>query len=137
MIATSQSKAALANYQRESVMSATPAQLVTMLYGRLVLDLRRAEAAQLEENWAKASAELVHAQAIIAELSSSLRVDVWEGGERLLGVYTYVTRVLMDANIKRSVQHTREALGLLEPLHEAWKEAAAGLAAQATASSVA
>ncbi|MFC0680684.1 flagellar export chaperone FliS [Lysobacter korlensis] len=128
MIQTPQAKAALARYQSDSILSATPGQLVTMLYGRLVLDLRRAEAAQLEQDWVHASSELVHAQAIVAELSSALRPDVWEGGTQLLGIYTYATRLLVDANVKRDIEPTREALALLEPLKIAWDEAAATLA---------
>ncbi len=138
MTATPQSKAALAKYQRDSILSASPAQLITMLYGRLVLDIRRAEAAQAEQDWARASSELVHAQAIITELSSSLRPEIWAGGEQLLGIYTYATRLLIEANIERNAERTHEALVLLEPLKAAWDEAAVSLSGlQGAASSVA
>jgi flagellar protein FliS len=133
MIQTPQAKAALARYQTDSVLSATPAQLVTMLYGRLLLDLRRAEAAQLEQDWARASTELVHAQAIVAELSAALRPEVWEGGTQLLGIYTYATRLLIDANVQRDVERVREAVTLLEPLKSAWEAAAATVAGAPTA----
>lgn len=137
MITTQQSQAALARYQRESVLSATPAQLVTMLYGRLLLDLRRAEAAQLEQDWLRASAELLHAQRIVAELSSSLRPEVWAEGTRLLGIYTYATKLLIDANIKRQTAPLVEAIALLEPLKAAWEEAAVAVAEAQERSSVA
>jgi len=45
--------------------------------------------------------------------------------------------VLIDANIHRDVKHTREAVGILEPLRQSWHEAAAMLPAQSTARSAA
>ena len=92
------------DYLRETVLSATPAQLVTMLYDRLLLDLARAEAAQVEQDWAAASKHLVHAQDIVTELSSSLDVDAWAGGRELLAIYTYLGQRLIAANVGRAYQ---------------------------------
>lgn len=119
-----------AQYQRDAVLSASPARLVTMLYDRLLLDLGRAEAAQLAQNWPVASENLVHAQAIVSELTGSLRTDVWEGGENLKAIYTYVLTALMNANVSRNAATTRECIDLLEPLRQAWHEAAGQVAAQ-------
>ena len=118
-----------AAYNEQAVLSATPVQLVTMLYDRLMLDLGRAEQAQLVADWAGASEQLLHAQAIIAELSSSLKVDVWDGGEGLLAVYNYASTGLVTANVHHDVALTREVVGLLDPLRQAWHDAAASLQA--------
>jgi flagellar protein FliS len=118
-----------AAYNEQAVLSATPVQLVTMLYDRLMLDLGRAEQAQLVADWAGASEQLLHAQAIIAELSSSLKVDVWDGGEGLLALYNYTSTGLVTANVHHDVALTREVVGLLEPLRQAWHDAAASLQA--------
>jgi flagellar protein FliS len=122
-----------AQLNREAVLSATPVRLLTMLYDRLLLDLGRAEIAQNIEDWAVASENLLHAQAIVSELSSSLNVEVWEGGEGLFALYTYVSNALMSANIHRDVARTREAIALLEPLRQTWHEAAELLPAQTVA----
>jgi flagellar protein FliS len=114
-------------YVEQAVLSATPVQLVTMLYDRLLLDLARAERAQVGQEWATASEQLLHAQAILAELTSSLRVDVWDGGEGLLALYGYTSTALVNANVHRDVALTREVTGLLEPLRQAWHEAATSL----------
>lgn len=120
------SSAALRNqYLSDSILSASPARLLTMLYDRLLLDLGRAEAAQLGANWAVASENLVHAQAIIAELSASLKVDAWDGADGLLGLYNYASTALINSNIQRDARLTREAINLLEPLRQTWHEAAA------------
>lgn len=129
---TSYGNAAQRNqYLNESVLSAPPARLLTMLYDRLLLDLGRAEAAQDAANWSVASENLIHAQAIITELSSSLKTDVWEGADGLLGLYNYASTALINANIQRNPALTREAIDLLEPLRQAWHEAAAAVPAPA------
>jgi len=121
-------------YGREAVLSATPVRLLTMLYDRLLLDLGRAEAAQTGANWQVASENLLHAQAIVAELTSSLRVDLWDGGQDLQALYTYVSVSLVNANVHRDVALTRESITLLEPLRQAWHEAAALVPATGAAS---
>lgn len=112
------------DFLRESVLSATPAQLVTMLYDRLLLDLARAEAAQAEGAWATASTNLLHAQDIVAELSSSLDLDAWAGAPHLLAIYTYLSTQLIAANVERDIERTRECAALLGPLRWAWLAAA-------------
>lgn len=116
-------------YLADSVLSAPPARLLTMLYDRLLLDLGRAETAQQTANWPVASENLVHAQAIITELSSSLNTEAWDGADGLLGIYNYATTALINANIQRNPVLTREAIELLEPLRQAWHEAAAAIPA--------
>ncbi|MET1085879.1 MAG: flagellar export chaperone FliS [Arthrobacter sp.] len=111
--------------RRDAILSATPAQLVTMLYDRLLLDLLRAETAQNAADWPVASGNLLHAQAIIAELTASLDTTAWDGADNLLGIYNYVSSALVSANLHRDVDRTREAIRLLEPLQQTWHEAAA------------
>ena len=111
-------------YMADAVMAATPAQLLTMLYDRLLLDLQRAETAQRQEDWTTATPCLLHAQEIVAELMSSLRPEIWDGGPGLLALYAYVTQNLITANVRRDIGKTRECIVLLEPLRTAWHEAA-------------
>lgn len=114
-------------YNSDAILSASPVRLLTMLYDRLLLDLERAEAAHGQQDWQVASDNLLHAQAIIAELASSLKTDVWDGGETLLALYTYVSNALIAANVQRDVSRVREAISLLEPLRQGWHEAAGQL----------
>jgi flagellar secretion chaperone FliS len=118
-----------AAYGAEAVLSATPAQLVTMLYDRLMLDMHRAVAAQEQSDWAAAHEQLIHAQAIVSELSSTLRIDVWDGGEGLLALYNYASTSLVQANVHHDVEATRSTIALLEPLRQAWHEAATAMPA--------
>lgn len=116
---------ALNAFQREAILSASPARLLVMLYDRLMLDLARAESAQVAGAWEEAGKQLLHAQDIIAELAGSLEVSAWDGGEKLLGIYNYAGTAMMNANIYRNVELTRECSALLEPLRQSWHDAAA------------
>jgi flagellar protein FliS len=111
-------------YTRDAILSASPARLLTMLYDRLLLDLRRAEAAQHASDWQTASDNLLHAQDIVAELSATLRPGVWNGADGLRALYEYVRVALVNANIHRDPARTREAIALLTPLQVTWQAAA-------------
>ncbi|NUP73442.1 MAG: flagellar export chaperone FliS [Sinomonas sp.] len=123
-------------YSRDAILSASPERLLTMLYDRLVLDLRRAEIAQNAENWQGASDNLLHAQDILAELAATLKPGVWDGEDGLRGIYEYVRMALVNANIHRDPARTREAITLLEPLQQSWHAAAETLAAGERAATV-
>ncbi|POH73839.1 flagellar export chaperone FliS [Arthrobacter glacialis] len=125
MMTTPNRTKALNAYQRDAILSAPPARLLTMLFDRLLLDLARAETAQNAEDWETASENLLHAQDIISELSGSLKPELWDGADQLLGVYNYAGSTLLQANIQRDRLLTQECIALLEPLRLAWHEAAA------------
>ncbi|MDD7960741.1 flagellar export chaperone FliS [Microbacterium thalli] len=110
-------------YLEETILSASPARLVTLLFDRLLLDVERGEAAQRAGEWQRANSELQHAQQIVAELSGSL-TDDWAGSESLRAVYDYLARTLVGANIGRDPERTRECRDLIAPLREAWHGAA-------------
>ncbi|MEA5457132.1 flagellar export chaperone FliS [Sinomonas sp. JGH33] len=117
-------------YSRDAILSASPIRLLTMLYDRLLLDLRRAEAAQEAGEWLGARENLLHAQDIVAELTATLRPGAWDGAAGLRGIYDYVHTALIHANIHRDVARTREAAALLEPLRQSWHAAAASVPAE-------
>ena len=126
----------LSRYNDDAVLSAPPARLLTMLYDRLLLDLKRARLAQENSNWDSARENLLHAQAIVAELQSTLRVDLWDGAASLASIYEYAMQALIGANIYRDVERTKECIELLEPLRQGWHEASAQLSAESPAASV-
>jgi flagellar protein FliS len=118
-------------YVNDSIATANPAQLLTMLYDRLVLDLQRAEKAQRESNREVAHAQLLHAQDIVLELRSSLEMDTWNGAAGLAGLYTFLLAEMVQANITLDADRTATCRALIEPLRDAWREAATQLAAAA------
>lgn len=122
-----------AQYNRDAILAASPARLLTMLYDRLLLDLSRAEIAQEIEDWETARDQLLHAQDIVSELTSSLKLDTWDGAHGLLGIYTFVSNALIYANTHRDVASTRVCMTLLEPLRQSWAEASEQVSAAAQA----
>ncbi|MGY5884484.1 flagellar export chaperone FliS [Modestobacter lacusdianchii] len=122
------SAAALRNrYLGDAVTTASPQRLLVMLYDRLALDLERAETALTEGDRSQANEQLQHAQEIVLELQSSLRVDSWEGGPRLAALYGWLHSELVRANVKQNVRVVADCRKIVEPLRDAWREAAASL----------
>jgi flagellar protein FliS len=117
-----------ARYMGDTVTTASPQRLLVMLYDRLALDLERAERALTDGDRSTANEQLQHAQEIVIELQASLRVDVWDGGPRLASLYTWLLTELMRANVKGSVRVVADCRKIVEPLRDAWTEAAASLA---------
>jgi len=134
--AAAQLRAAQLRYQADAVMSAPPERLLTMLYDRLLLDVERAQAAQETGDFGGANAQLQHAQAIVAELTSSL-TDAWDGSAGLRSVYAYLTRTLIEANVARDPERTRACRDVIAPLRDAWHAAAASVAAPAPTAAMA
>lgn len=123
-------QAALLNkFRRESLATASPAKLLTMLYDRLLLDLDRALAALEAGDAAAANEQLGHAQQIIHELRCSLDVDAWDGAPQLLELYNYLYSELVTANVRRDAGAVATVRGLVEPLRDAWHQAAASTGA--------
>ncbi len=118
-----------ARYMGASITTASPQQLLVMLYDRLALDLERGEEALVQGDRGAAHDPLLHAQEIILELRASLNVDVWEGGPRLAALYAWLLGELMQANLKGDVRRVRDCRKVVEPLRDAWRQAAASLAA--------
>jgi flagellar protein FliS len=111
-------------YMNASVNTATPQRLLVMLFDRLVLDVKRGIEAQQAKNYDEAGKQLMHAQEIVSELSSSLKVDAWDGGPRLASIYNWLFSELIKANVSRDVTVTESCLSIIEPLAETWREAA-------------
>lgn len=113
-----------ARYAADSVGTASPARLLTMLYDRLVRDLNVAAAAIVTGDGQAAHNELVHAQAIVEELTTSLDVAAWDGGPGLAALYGYLHAELVAANVAKDARRVAACIDLVEPLRDAWHEAA-------------
>ena len=117
--------ALLEKFRRESLATASPAKLLTMLYDRLLLDLDRATAAIETGDRAATNEQLSHAQQIVHELRCNLDVDAWDGAPRLMEFYHYLYQQLIKANVALDAAVVAECRSLVEPLRAAWHQAAA------------
>ena len=116
-----------ARYLADSVATAAPARLLTMLYDRLLLDLHRAAAALGGGDRAGAGPHLAHAQDIVCELIATLDVSAWEGGNRLMSLYGWVLNELLGAGTSGDADRVEACRGVVAPLAEAWHQAADAL----------
>jgi flagellar secretion chaperone FliS len=120
-------------YLADSISTASPAKLLIMLYDRLVLDLNRGEQALIDGDRGEASQQLMHAQDIVMELRTSLDLDAWEGAAGLANIYVFMLTELMQANITADAARVAACRELVEPLRDAWREAAFKVAVPAAA----
>ena len=117
-------------YVQDAVSTASPATLLIMLYDRLVLDLLRAETALRSGKTDQGNEQLQHAQDIISELANTLDVSAWDGAKQLMAVYTFLLTSLVEANIERDADKVAMCRELVEPLQDAWQQAAKQVAEQ-------
>ncbi|MEN1976284.1 flagellar export chaperone FliS [Cellulomonas sp. P4] len=115
-------------YLADAVATAGPAKLLTMLYDRLLLDMDRAEERFRAGDRVGGTSQLGHAQEIVAELMANLDVDAWDGAERLLSVYTFLLSELIGAATSGDADRVAACRGVVAPLAETWREAAAVVA---------
>ena len=120
-----------ARYVQDAIVTATPARLLTMLYDRLVRDLRGAELAIMAGDHDEVNSLLIHAQDIVLELQSTLNLDEWSGARGLNELYSFVYSELIQANIRKDERRVDVCLNIIEPLQAAWHEAALQLAGTA------
>ncbi len=111
-------------YLADTVNTASPAQLIVMLYDRLGIDIERAATAQESDEFFASTEHLRHGQRVIAELMSSLDIDAWDGGDDLAALYGFVLRELIAVCGSPDAQRLRHTGTLIAGLRSAWYEAA-------------
>jgi flagellar protein FliS len=111
-------------YVSNNVDTMSPGRMIVALYDRLLLDLERGEQAILATDSFTSHECLVHAQAIIAELHDSLDREKWSGANNLADLYLFIYNELVTANLDKDPNRVSSCRGLLQPLRDAWHEAA-------------
>jgi flagellar protein FliS len=124
------------HYVRQRVETATPAQLIGMLYDAGVASIRAGVAAVERHDRPEANRHLLRAQDVVLELRCSLNHDAGVIAHNLDAIYAWIYQRLVEANVAGDVAAAGEALGPLQSLQETWREACLGqpdAAAAATA----
>jgi flagellar protein FliS len=118
--------AELNQYQQTAVITASPLELVLMVYDECIRRLILAEEAfgiEGPERIEQIGTHLRHAQNAITELSVSL--DMEQGGqiaEDLSRLYEFMAFNLSQANVKKEIQRVREVKTLMSDLRDTWKQ---------------
>lgn len=108
-------------YQKNSVQTATPGQLIIMLYDGAIRFTKAGIEGIERKQYAAANTNLKKAQAIIHELVASLNHDI-PMSKDLVRIYEYMLHCLIQANVKKDAKHAEEAIAHLQDLREAWKQ---------------
>ncbi len=119
-------------YRANSVLTASPGQLVLMLYDGALksLALAREAFAQPAEDFRRIqliNTHLLKAQAILAELQSGLNFEA--GGEfasTMHRLYDYHIRRLTEANLRKQEAPVAEVERLVRELRDAWAQMLSG-----------
>jgi flagellar secretion chaperone FliS len=112
-------------YKQQSILTATPGQLVVMLYDGCLRFLNQAAYAMRESNRNMATIKLRRAEAIITELLVTLDHD--KGGEiaeRLSGIYTFSRQQLRRAELDQDAEVVDQVAGYMSELRDAWAQMA-------------
>ena len=114
-----------ARYRQSQVETASPAQLVVMLYDGAIRFLTIAREKMVAGELEPRHAHLIKAQKILAELLSSLNLK--EGGDVALNlqrVYSFMLQQLVEANLYDKPKPIDDVLAMLRELREGWAEVA-------------
>ncbi len=111
----------MSDYQRNAILTATPAELTLMLYEGAIKFCNLAKMAIEKGDVQKAHTNLKRAQDIITEFRITLdhKYPVWEDFER---VYDYIYRKLVEANMHKDMEALDEALKYIREMRDTWKQ---------------
>lgn len=110
-----------AAYANSKIMTASPAELILMLYDGAIKFCNIAIRGIEEKDIEKAHNNIIRVEKIIIEFQSSLdrRFPVSQDFDN---VYKYLLQRLQEANIKKDVEILEEVLKHLRTMRDTWKE---------------
>jgi len=107
-------------YRESAVLTATPEQLVVMLYDGANRFLTQSAIAMRDGRAGLAGEKLRRAEAIIDELLATLDISVGEIAERLQALYLFFKEHLMSARLKQDAGKVDEVAHFMRELRASW-----------------
>ena len=107
-------------YRESAVLTATPEQLVVMLYDGANRFLTQSAIAMRDGRTGLAGEKLGRAERIIDELLATLDLSVGEIAERLQSLYLFFKEHLMAARLNQDASKVDEVARLMRELRSAW-----------------
>jgi flagellar protein FliS len=112
----------LRQYTNHSAQTATPGQLVVMLYDGFLRFAAQGRAALERGDLGEAGQRLTRAQDIVTELRLSLDMTHGAIPQNLASIYEYVAESLTSARLTRESAHVTEAMRCMSDLRSAWTQ---------------
>lgn len=108
-------------YLRQSVLSASPAELIAMLFDGCIKNCRMAELCYEERKDIEGTnAHLLQAQRIISELVNSLDMSM-ELSSDLLELYQFLLNTLREINVSKDMSRLPPVIEILESMRDTWR----------------
>lgn len=110
-------------YKQNQIQSASPKDLVILLYEGCIKKIRLAELGMEENRLDLVNENLIKAQDIISELLNTLNLE--QGGEiaeNLKNLYEFLLNELYQANIQKDVTKMVYVRNQMNELLESWKK---------------
>jgi flagellar protein FliS len=111
-------------YRRQGVLTASPMELIVMLYDGLHKNIVLGGRAIKKKDWEAAHNYLVKAQNIVSELMNCLDLS-FQISEELMRIYDFLFRGLVESNLKKSDEMLPDLLEITDNLRGAWVEVSA------------
>jgi flagellar protein FliS len=111
-------------YFEQMILSASPVELIRILYQRAVSSVRDAREHLRGGRIRERSGSINNAYEVLAELMAALRpTEAPELAGKLRALYCYIQERLLEANFRQTDAPLAEALELLTTLADAWAAA--------------
>lgn len=118
MYATS-GTALLHQYQNDSVMTASPMELIIMLYDGMIKQIKLAEIFLEDKDYEKVNRALTKAEDIVNELLASLDLS-YPISQELMRLYDFMLQELVEINLHKDASRIEPLLEIIFGLREAW-----------------
>ncbi|MCX7569461.1 flagellar export chaperone FliS [Tumebacillus sp. DT12] len=119
-------------YHNTQAMTASPGELTLMLYNGVIRFLKQTKQAMEQENLTEMQTNMRRSQDIIHELMATLNPDI-EMSANLFSLYEFMTRHLLNAQLKKDPALVQDVIELMEDLRNTWSEAIKATRGQAAA----
>jgi flagellar protein FliS len=108
-------------YLEAQVLTASPERLHLLVVDAAIRSARQGEAALMEKDVEKAFLALSQCRSCVSDILAGIRTEPNpELAERLRGLFAFVQRNLLYADVKRDPQLVRDALSILESHRRTW-----------------
>ncbi len=112
---------AYAQYNRNKIMTASPAELTLLLYDGAIKFCNVALLGLEQNDMEKVHINITKAEDIIVEFQSTLN-HKYAVAEDFDKIYKYIYELLVEANIKKDRELLERALSELRGMRDTWKE---------------
>lgn len=120
-MAFNQANQAYAEYNRNKVLTASPAELTLLLYEGAIKFCNIAIIGLEQNDMEKVHNNIIKVENIIEEFQATLN-HKYPVGEDFDKIYKYIYNLLVEANIKKDKELLEQALTELRGMRDTWKE---------------